>query len=316
LHSSIGQEGIPAAILPLLRAGDNIIGNHRSHHHLIVQTLSRTRAAGWNPLTDDFPPLAAKQLARVLSEILGRVEGINHGVAGSMHLRNDKVGFMASTAIVGGGLPIAAGLALAHSVRNNDACTICFIGDGAVNQGTFHETANIAKLLRLPLLIVVENNGYSEATRPTEASALLPLASQGLAHGFVASCVKGSDLAAIYCAAESSILTVRRREGPAIIEVETYRHFDHVGHRQGSATGYRTAAEEAAWFMLDPMSSLPKKLDELGLIRADEVQKIEDMATRFVSYAYQSIPPNPSDSAALDARALLRGPATVGHTLV
>ncbi|MEU6602762.1 alpha-ketoacid dehydrogenase subunit alpha/beta [Streptomyces flaveolus] len=308
LHTSIGQEGVAVAVCRHLEAGDQVIGNHRSHHHFLAQGLARTVPDGWDPLTD-VPPVAAQELlTSAFAEILGRPTGVNHGVGGSMHLRHEKVGFMGSSAIVGGGIPLAAGLAFANRLRGTGACAVCFIGDGAVNQGTFHETANLAGVLDLPLLIVVENNGYAEATRPEEASAVLPLASQGLAHGLRAAAVEGGDHAGLHRTAEEFLSSMRRGGGPAIIEVETYRHFDHTGPERGSAVGYRSAAEEEAWLERDPMASLPRTLAVHGLLTADEDEAIRAAATAFVERAFDATPAPSALPPVLDTRTLLRGP--------
>ncbi|MFJ9773644.1 dehydrogenase E1 component subunit alpha/beta [Kitasatospora sp. NPDC101157] len=315
MHTCLGQEGVAAAVLSHLRDGDQVIGNHRSHHHFLVQALGHAIGEDWDPLSEDPPPAATDLLTSAFAEILGLATGVNHGMGGSMHLRHSEVGFMGSSAIVGGGIPIAAGLAFADSLRDTGGCAVCFIGDGAVNQGTFHETANLAGVLRLPLLIVVENNGYAEATRPEEASAVLPLASQGLAHGFRAASIKGGDQAALYRTAQDFVAAIREGAGPAIIEVETYRHRDHVGGVPGSAAGYRTPAEEAAWLKLDPMTSLPKTLLEQGLLTDGEEQRIRAAAAALIARAHGAVPGPAGVTPQLDAHALLRGrTAPVGHT--
>nr|QVT76747.1 alpha-ketoacid dehydrogenase subunit alpha/beta [Streptomyces sp.] len=309
VHTSIGQEGVAVAVCRHLREGDQVIGNHRSHHHFLAQGLARTAGDAWDPLADAPPAAAQRLLSSAFAEILGRPTGVNHGVGGSMHLRHEKIGFMGSSAIVGGGIPIAAGLAFANRLRDNGACAVCFIGDGAVNQGTFHETANLAGVLNLPLLIVVENNGYAEATRPEEASAVLPLATQGLAHGLRAAAVKGGDHAALCRTADDFLSSMRRGAEPAIIEVETYRHLDHTGPERGSTAGYRSPAEEDAWRELDPMTSLPKALATRELLTAEEEAAIRDAATAFVERAFDDTPAPSPVAPVLDTRTLLRGPA-------
>ncbi|MFI9617118.1 thiamine pyrophosphate-dependent enzyme [Streptomyces sp. NPDC052023] len=310
VHTSIGQEGVAVAVCRHLRDGDQVVGNHRSHHHFLAQGLARTAGDdAWDPLTESPSAAAHELLTSAFAEILGRPTGVNHGVGGSMHLRHAKIGFMGSSAIVGGGIPIATGLAFANRLRDDDACAVCFIGDGAVNQGTFHETANLAGVLHLPLLIVVENNGYAEATRPEEASAVLPLATQGLAHGLRAAAVKGGDHAALCRTAEDFLSSMRRGAGPALIEVETYRHLDHTGSERGSAVGYRSPAEEDAWRELDPMASLPRTLAAQGLLTADEDEAIREAAAAFVERAFDGMPAPSAVAPVLDTRTLLRGPA-------
>nr|WSW43256.1 thiamine pyrophosphate-dependent enzyme [Streptomyces sp. NBC_01001] len=307
VHTSIGQEAVAAAVLRHLRPGDQVVGNHRSHHHFLAQGLARTIEDGWNPLTDSPSAAAHSLVTSAFAEILGRPTGVNHGVGGSMHLRHEEVGFMGSSAIVGGGIPIAAGLAFADSLRPGESIAVCFIGDGAVNQGTFHETANLAGVLNLPLLIVIENNGYAEATRPDQSSAVLPLATQGLAHGFRSATIKGGDHVGLYRTAEEFLASMREGGGPALIEVETYRHFDHTGPVRGSAVGYRSAAEEEEWLERDPMTSLPKALAAQGLLTAEESERIRTAAATFVGRAFDSVAPASEVAPLLDTHGLLRG---------
>ncbi|MEU8001111.1 thiamine pyrophosphate-dependent enzyme [Catellatospora sp. NPDC049111] len=308
VHTSIGQEGVAAAILPQLRPGDQVVGNHRSHHHFLVQTLSRTVPPDWDPLTQPLPERALHLLTDCFAEILGRPGGVNNGAGGSMHLRNEAVGFAGSSAIVGGGIPLASGLAFAQRLRGDGGCAVCFIGDGAVNQGTFHETANLAAILRLPLLIVVENNGYAEATRPDEASALLPLTSQGVAHSLTALRVRDNDVLQTHDAARQLLAGIRRGAGPAMLEVETYRHLDHTGGAPGSAAGYRDAAEEARWRDLDPLLRLRSGPARDELLGQDEADAVAAAAGAWVDRAYRAVPP-PGPTPVLDPYALLRGPA-------
>lgn len=307
VHTSIGQESVPATVLRHLGPRDSVVGSHRAHHHFLVRTLAHTVAAAWDPLTERIPYAASMLLTRAFCEMLGRADGGNQGIGGSMHLRDAVVGFQGSSAIVGGGLPIAAGLAFAEALRGTGACAVCFVGDGAVNQGTFHETANLAGVLRLPLLIVVENNGYAEATRPAEVTAVLPLAGQGTAHGLNAAYVHGSDIAAVDGATASLLAGVRAGDGPAIIEVLTYRHLDHVGPASGSAAGYRSTQEESAWRRRDPITTLPRTLCDLGLLTPGEGQRIEDLAQEVVAQAFDAVPSTSAVMPVLDESALLRG---------
>lgn len=307
VHSSIGQESVSAAVLRHLGPADSVVGSHRAHHHFLIQTMARTLDPDWDPLTRPIPEAATTLLTAAFAEMLGRSGGGNGGIGGSMHLRDAAVGFQGSSAIVGGGVPIAAGLAFAESSRGTGACVVCFIGDGAVNQGAFHETANLARVLRLPLLIVVENNGYAEATRPQEVSAVLPLASQGAAHGLVAAYVDGTDVAAVDGATARLLPGLRVGDGPAILEVLTYRHLDHVGAAPGSAAGYRSAQEESDWRRRDPIATLPRELSDLGLLEPGDDRRIEDAARAIVAEAFAAVPPASAVEPVLNELALLRG---------
>ncbi|GGS49176.1 2-oxoisovalerate dehydrogenase E1 [Streptomyces parvus] len=308
VHTAIGQEAVPAAVLRHLLPGDHVMGSHRAHQHFLVQSLAQTLDSAWDPLRDRFPEGAAKQLGAAFAEIMGLTTGVNHGAGGSMHLRDASVGFIGSTAIVGGGIPLASGLAFAHSLRGTDGCAVCFIGDGAVNQGTFHETANLARVLGLPLLIVVENNGYAEATRPQEVSAVLPLASQGAAHGLRAVEVSCDEPAALVSAAGALIDGVRRGDGPALLEVRTYRHLDHTGGRPGSAAGYRSAEEEAHWLRRDPLESLAPTLLREGLLAPGEERAVAEAAAAVTARIFEEVSTPEAAPPTLDPFALLRAP--------
>ncbi|WP_069743000.1 thiamine pyrophosphate-dependent enzyme [Streptomyces sp. EN23] len=308
VHTAIGQEAVPAAVLRHLLPGDHVMGSHRAHHHFLVQSLTQTLDSAWDPLRDQFPQGAAKQLGAAFAEIMGLTTGVNHGAGGSMHLRDASVGFIGSTAIVGGGVPLASGLAFAHSLRGTDGCAVCFIGDGAVNQGTFHETANLARVLGLPLLIVVENNGYAEATPPQEVSAVLPLASQGAAHGLRAVEVLCDEPAALVSAAGALINGIRRGDGPALLEVRTYRHLDHTGGRPGSAAGYRSADEEAHWLHRDPLESLAPRLLREGLLAPGEERAVAEAAAAVTARIFEEVTTPQEASPTLDPYALLRAP--------
>ncbi|MBK6015411.1 alpha-ketoacid dehydrogenase subunit alpha/beta [Streptomyces sp. MBT53] len=314
VHTAVGQEAVAATVARCLGPDDHVLGSHRSHHHFLVRTLTGTLPASWDPLTDPLPETVAKHLAGSFAEIMGLTTGVGRGAGGSMHLRDAEVGFTGSTAIVGGGVPLAAGLAFAQSLQNTGGCAVCFIGDGAVNQGTFHETANLAKILNLPLLIVVENNGYAEATRPAEVSAVLPLATQGSAHGLRSAHVPGDEVAALLTAARTLVDSVRAGEGPALLEVETYRHLDHTGGLTGSTAGYRNAAEEETWLRRDPLASLPRVLLARDVLCDAENQAVAARAYDAVTAVFAVVDSTRTEHPEpLDPVRLLRAPGSVGR---
>lgn len=308
LHTSLGQESVAVGLLRHLMDGDRVVGSHRSHHHFLAQGLNRVLPAGWDVLSDDWHDGAQSFLNGLFAEIIGGAAGTGRGAGGSMHLRDDRTGFEASTAIVGGGLPIAAGLALAAKREETDNVVVAFVGDGAVNQGVFHEAANLAAVLHLPLLIVVENNGYAEATTPDEASAALPLAARGNAYGLSTARVVADDILAVDEVAERLVAAVRATGEPALLEVETYRHLDHAGPRPGSDAGYRSRAEELAWRERDPIVRLPHRLRELGLLSPDDDELISSRAREVVARASAWARADDSPQLLVDERALLRGP--------
>ncbi|MEE2059066.1 thiamine pyrophosphate-dependent enzyme [Rhodococcus artemisiae] len=305
VHTSVGQEIVPATLLAYTRPGDWVFGGHRSHHHLIGQALSRLLPTDWNAATDTVPESVHHFLTAAMAEIVGCEGGLEGGVGGSMHLRAPGIGFGGTSAIVGGAIPLAAGAALSAKLRTTDGAAVCFIGDGALNQGVFHETANLSGLLSLPLLIVVENNGYAEATTPSEASALPALASQGAAHGMAAWQVHGDDPAALLAAAAECWSVIR--EGlPAMIEVITYRHFDHTGPHPGSKAGYRSVEEEADAWRRDPLESIPPILRTHGLLDSVQVRQVIGSAHALIDTIADDVSARQVASHSLDVASLLR----------
>lgn len=270
VHSSIGQEGGAAGSIVGLTAADQINGSHRGHHQFLSKALGYLAPNGLDPKA----PLAAdiqNLLQRTLAEILGLDQGFCHGRGGSMHLQWVAAGALGTNAIVGGGVPLAAGAAFAHKHSGTDAVAVTYFGDGAVNIGSVLESMNLAAALKLPLCFFIENNGYAVSTNIVESTAETRLSARGLAFNIASWKVDGMDPLAVHLAMQEALAHMRAGKGPAIVEADVYRYFHQNGPFPGSAFGYRSKEEEQKWRARDPINLLAARMQERKLISADEV---------------------------------------------
>jgi pyruvate dehydrogenase E1 component alpha subunit len=205
-HASIGQEAAIVGACLALRPDDMIVGTHRSHGHPIGK---------------------GADLKALMAELMGKVTGISKGRGGSMHLADRSVGIIGQSAIVGGGIPLATGAGLSAKVRGTDQVSVCFFGDGAVNQGTFHESLNMAALWKLPVVYVCENNGYAITTSLALSHAQQSIAKRADAYGMPGLVVDGQNVRAVHEASRDAVVRARRGEGPTLIEAKTYRFDEH-----------------------------------------------------------------------------------------
>jgi 2-oxoisovalerate dehydrogenase E1 component len=287
VHSSIGQEAVAAAAVAALSPSDLITGSHRAHHQVLVKTIEATAGSSWDPTVEDIPAEAEESVFRLMAEILGLAPGYCGGRGGSMHLCAPPAGVMGTNAIVGGGIPIATGLAYAQKHTNRDVVTLCFFGDGAANQGTFHEALNLAGIWRLPIVYVIENNQYAVGTRCRDASAVGDLALRGASYAMPSFQIEGHDVAGVHEAVRSRVEECRRGAGPTLIEVRCYRRYHHKGSLPGSAYKYRSAEEEAAWEARDALQTFPAALERLGLLTAGDSERLAHLAERAVRRAVE-----------------------------
>ena len=246
LHQSQGQEAVAVGVCGLLRPDDWITSTHRPHGHALAKGMPPTEA---------------------LAEIYGKKTGCVGGRGGSMHLGNPDLGIFPPTAIVGGGLTLAPGIGLALSRGSTDAVVVCFFGDGASNEGAFHEGVNFAAVKRLPVVFVCENNSYGASTPFSETTLNTDVASKAQAYGIPSERVDGMDVLAVRAAAARAIERARAGDGPSLIECLTYRY---VGHSRGDARGYRSRDEEAAWKARDPILKLREWLLKAGVVTEAE----------------------------------------------
>ncbi|MFD2415097.1 alpha-ketoacid dehydrogenase subunit alpha/beta [Amycolatopsis pigmentata] len=278
-HSSIGQEGgAVGSVLPL-RSDDFVNGSHRGHHQFLAKAFGHVmpHKSGVLPeLNDEVRTV----LRRTLAEICGLAEGYCRGRGGSMHLRWREAGALGTNAIVGGGVPQAAGFAWNQRHAGTDAVTVTYFGDGAVNIGSVLETFNLAAAWRLPLCFFIENNQYALATTVDEATAEPRLSGRGLGFNIPAWRVDGMDPLAVHLAMTEALAHLRAGNGPVIIEADVYRYFHQNGPYPGSAFGYRDKAEEKAWRDRDPIDLLTAQVLRRELVSEDEVRAARDEIDR------------------------------------
>jgi pyruvate dehydrogenase E1 component alpha subunit len=229
LHPYIGQEASAVGICDVLSPQDVLTSTHRGHGHMIGR--------GADP-------------ARMYAELFARVGGYNQGKGGSLHMIDTELGFLGANGIVGGGIPIAGGAALQFKRTGSDAVAVSFFGDGASNEGSFHETMNMAALWKLPILFVCENNLYGEFTRQSEHMVLKDVADRAPAYGMPGVVVDGNDVIAVREVTKVAVERARNGDGPTLIETKTYRH---RGHFEGDMAKYRPKEEVEEWMKRDPL---------------------------------------------------------------
>lgn len=276
-HSAIGQEGGAVGSVLAMRDSDQINGSHRAHHQFLAKAFHYVAPQGLAssaPFDDDVRTIAD----RTLSETLGLARGYCKGRGGSMHLRWAEAGNLGTNAIVGGGVPAAAGAAWAHKRAGTGDVAFTFFGDGAVNIGSVLETMNLAAAWKLPLCFFIENNRYAVSTTVEEATAEPRLSSRGLAFGIPAWKVDGMDPLAVYLATQAAAERMRAGEGPTIIEADVYRYFHQNGPLPGSAFGYRTKDEEKAWRGRDPIDRVAAEMSARQLIGDGQVASLRARA--------------------------------------
>ncbi|WP_245216300.1 pyruvate dehydrogenase (acetyl-transferring) E1 component subunit alpha [Sagittula salina] len=251
LHLYDGEEAIAAGVIPVLGAGDRIVATYREHGHALVRGV----------------PMTA-----IMAEMYGKAEGCSGGRGGSMHLFDAGTNFYGGNAIVGGGLPLAAGLALADRMQGQDRVTACFFGEGAVAEGEFHEAMNLAELWDLPVLFVCENNGYAMGSALARTEAQTDIHAKAVSYGIEAQVVDGMDVVAVEAAARNAIARIRETGRPILLECRTYRF---RAHSMFDAQLYRDRAEVEEWRAKGPIVRFQGWLLENGLIHDTDVADIE-----------------------------------------
>jgi pyruvate dehydrogenase E1 component alpha subunit len=236
----------------------------------------------------------------MFAELYGRATGYCKGKGGSMHISNMELGMLGANGIVGGGPPIAMGAAFSNKFRKTNNVACCFFGDGASNEGSFHEAANMASLYKLPALFVCENNGYGEYTPQANHQAIVDVADRAPGYGMPGVIVDGMDVIAVYEAAGEAIARARAGEGPTLLECKTYRYYDHVGVR-GMGLTYRTDAEVEEWKKKDPIDQFEARLAEQDILTAEAALAVHDEVLAEIATAVQFA----EDSPYPDASALL-----------
>jgi len=281
-HSSIGQEGGAVGSALVLTSDDTVNGSHRGHHQFLAKVLHHLSPKGID-LRHEIDPDIRAVLLRTLAEICGLERGFGHGRGGSMHLKWNEAGAIGTNAIVGGGVPLAAGSAWAHKFAGTDAIAVTYFGDGAANIGSTLETLNLAAAWKLPLCFFIENNQYAVSTNVAEATGEPRLSARGPGFGIPSWKVDGMDPLAVYLTMQEALAVLRSGQGPVVIEADVYRYFHQNGPFPGSAFGYRSKAEEKQWRERDPLQRVTDQLNRRGLLDLAESAVAVEQAKALMS---------------------------------
>ena len=281
-HSSVGQEGGAVGSAVGLRATDTVNGSHRGHHQFLAKALGYVAPGGLD-LQQLVTPDIATVLDKTLAEILGLARGFCKGRGGSMHLQWHDAGALGTNAIVGGGVPLAAGNAFAQKRAGTSDLTVTYFGDGAVNIGSVLESMNLTSAWDIPLIFFIENNLYAVSTTVEEATGEPRLSGRGVGFAIPSFRVDGMDPLSVYLTMQKAEEYVRAGHGPAVIEAEVYRFFHQNGAFPGSAFGYRSKEEEESWRARDPLTMMADKMKALGLINDEIVASVRQQAQEAMS---------------------------------
>jgi len=261
LHLYIGEEAGATGVLRLLQAEDNIVATYREHAHALLRGIS---------------------MGAIMAEMYGKQEGCSRGRGGSMHLFDRATRFFGGNAIVGGGLPLAAGLALADKMSQRQAITACFFGEGAMAEGAFHEAMNLATLWQLPVLYVCENNLYAMGTALARSESQTELCVKAASYGMTTVSVDGMDVVAVHERLQQAVEQVRSGQGPVFVELRTYRF---RAHSMFDPELYRDKAEVEAWKLRGPIHTYTARLKAQGLLTEEEFLALDAKAQAEVDAA-------------------------------
>ena len=279
VHLYLGEEAIAPAVCECLRDDDFITSTHRGHGHIIAK---------------------GGDLNLMMAELFGRATGYCKGKGGSMHIADRDKGILGANGIVGAGHCISCGAGLSAKIRGTDQVCVCFFGDGSTNQGTFHESLNMASIWKLPIIFVCENNHYGISMSQDRHQAIKDVADRGAAYNIPGIAVDGNDPLAVYEAASEAVSRARAGKGPTLLECKTYRQH---GHFEGDPAIYKPKEEQAPWMEKDPMPRFAKFLVDNGVCTEEEVKAMDDQVAKEIedSIAFADAQPIPSlESAVVD----------------
>ena len=275
IHQCQGQEATAVGVCAALRADDYITSTFRGHGHALAKGLG---------------------VQEMLDELFGAKTGCCRGKGGSMHMGNMAKGMVPSIAIVGGGIPLAAGMALAYKLQGTRQVAACFFGDGAVAEGAFHEGVNMAAIWNLPVVFVCENNLYGASTRVDLVMKNTKISDRAASYGFRGETVDGNDVLAVHAAAQRAVAECREGRGPVLLELLTYRR---TGHSRRDACHYQAKDEREAWFQRDPIERFAAVLTGQQLAEEAELKAIaagvDAELTAAIARAQQATQPTPAD---------------------
>ncbi|HBZ69563.1 MAG TPA: pyruvate dehydrogenase (acetyl-transferring) E1 component subunit alpha [Deltaproteobacteria bacterium] len=276
LHLYAGEEAVAVAVAAHLSTRDTLASTHRGHGHCLAKGV---------------------EAKAMMAELFGRATGICKGKGGSMHIADLDRGMLGANGIVGAGIPLATGAALTAKLKHTGGVAVAFFGDGASNQGQFHEALNLAAVWKLPALFVAENNGYGEATPHEFACSVRDIAQRAASYGMPGVIADGMDFLDVYAKAGGAIARARAGEGPTLLECKTYRYF---GHYVGDNLQYRSKEEAESWRQgRDPLERFERTTVGEGLVESDALRTIDaEIAEEIedaVSFAEASPWPSPED---------------------
>lgn len=264
VHTSLGQEAVAAGVCGALETSDYMTTTHRGHGHVLAK---------------------GADLDGMVAELLGRATGLCGGKGGSMHVADPAVGILGANAIVGAGIPLATGAALSSKLLKQGRVAVAFFGEGAVNQGAFHEAVNLAAIWDLPVIFVCENNGYAEFTDSARMSRVPNVVDRLSAYGVPARSVDGNDVLAVHEATREAVATARGGEGPVLIEALTYRWH---GHYEGDEQPYKPGDESERWRARDPLLLAERRLIEDGVLTQEDSEGVRAAADQAIDAAVQA----------------------------
>ncbi|GAF24992.1 pyruvate/2-oxoglutarate dehydrogenase complex, dehydrogenase (E1) component, eukaryotic type, alpha subunit [Moorella thermoacetica Y72] len=264
-HLYIGEEAVAVGVCSALRPEDMITSTHRGHGHCIAK---------------------GGDVRRMMAEMFGKSTGYCCGKGGSMHISDIELGIVGANGVVGGGIPLATGAALSAQLRNSDQVVACFFGDGASNQGSFHEALNLAAVWRLPVIYVCENNHYGISVSQERHQAIKDIAVRAGAYGMPGVTVDGNDVEAVYEATREAVARARQGEGPTLLECKTYRWRGHHEGDPNRGTRYRTREEMAAWEKRCPIKNYETKLMARG-VSPDQLEELQRQVKKEIDDAVE-----------------------------
>jgi len=269
-HLCIGQEAVAVGAVSALTKDDYVISTHRGHGHFLAK---------------------GAELNKLYAELMGKNSGYCRGKGGTQHLCATDINFLGTNGITGGGIPIATGVGLSIKLSRSDKVVMSFFGDGASNQGTFHESINMASVWKLPVIYVCENNLYAMSVSIKDSMNIENVADRSIAYGIPGIVVDGMDILKVKEAVEEAVKRARNKEGPTIIEAKTYRY---CGHSKSDLLKYRTREEEDKWLNRDPINKFRDFLTKQG-VPEDELNNISDTINKdieeAIEYAINDDPP-------------------------
>jgi acetoin:2,6-dichlorophenolindophenol oxidoreductase subunit alpha len=256
VHLYIGEEAVSAGVCAALRDDDYIVSTHRGHGHVIAK---------------------GGDSKRMMAELFGKISGNCHGKGGSQHIADFSIGMFGACGIVGGAIPIAVGAAFSAKYRGTDQVAVSFFGDGASNEGSFHESLNLASVQKMPVVFVCENNGYGEFTPQTKATSVTNIADRSVSYGIPGVIVDGTDPVAVYEVAGAAVSRAGHGEGPTLIEAKTHRRGGHAEGENAFLGGqtYRPAEEVAAAQQRDPLAKIHEYILANRLASAERLTEID-----------------------------------------